>query len=983
MEQADYCEPTTTLAQLNAALGAILPRYAGLQLGAPFVDILSRPDGLISLESFDGSARAAAPALAKMLGDDALALVQVALRPIPEALARPAGPPQAVQYFRITAPVNSGITVDLGLLRASPATQSVLIEIADLNGGFSAPRPVALARRDDLVAGRLLAREWPEGASLKFTQQNDRCAFARVIALGLDDAAVDLAAVLTACTRVTPAVGLLIEPVATPTATGDARRPQLEPFGAFDPLPADAVKALMWGTRPVDLKAKLQAGETADQPAFRPAASAKAGYEGFAAAARPHFAEGWPAADADPQALTNLAQRLSALSHRFLANGPARPLDAGAVPFSLTALLRADPWRAAPTSAGRMEITLLFEDRYALRRRFVVRPFGRYENLEAAGAADHGLGRAPTLTNIADGDAAFAERSVDIVAPRTHPLDPPVILSTARIDPNSDPATGSIKRLGAVQEIIVARHAEEILSEANFDVADRLSFAYVGLGLLRGFSVPSWGRLFPGVDIEQDFGDGAIGTVPSLSFGADSFAIDAATEDGQPEHSLVKRMPDGWKGITALRIRRTPHAVNLHAVAYAAAGVVVSDAAAARVSPSRYTLRFPWAPGAHADFLAPAWTVSPERTIGLSIPLVRYLDGMFHDDCKEWFGEGAAANLFKLPDFNVSFALELARDAGAGPIPSGPDDVKTEIEFAPSIAALPAYAARVKGDRFLVRSSAVEPANGGASRGWVLSLAIARQVPAPTIAAPATLSESDYQGLEGWETTAANWAAWAAAGAQPDGHPDHPPARRGRPTGAYRLDAVRQRRRDGRGSVSHLCRVRRSAGSRRRIAAVPQCRVVGAMGRAVARARRICPGGAHRAARLAASRQGTALPATAFVRVELGLTTTPPPAPANTIGAERSRRAILGGDAHGEIYRRALRRLDIGARAAREASPHSTTYYEAIAFPPPSRDPAIVAAALALAANDCRRRSRSSSRRRSTRRLGPANATPTAARWRI
>ena len=275
---------------------------------------------------------------------------------------------------------------------------------------------------------------------------------------------------------------------------------------------------------------------------------------------------------------------MSSLSGRFLSHGPARPVSQEKIPFSLTALMRADPWRAAPTSAGRMEITILFEDRYALRRRFVVRPFGRYENLEAAGVKDHGLGLAPTLADITDGDAAFAARSVDIVSPRTHPLDPPVILSTTRIDPYSDPAAGSSKRLGPVQEIILARHAEEILSEANFDVADRLSFAHVGLGLLRGFSMPKWGSQFAGVDLEENFGDGAFGEMPSLSFGTASFANDAATGDGRIENSVVKRMPEGWRGITSLRIRHTPHAINLHAVAFAAAGVVVSDAVAAIVS---------------------------------------------------------------------------------------------------------------------------------------------------------------------------------------------------------------------------------------------------------------------------------------------------------------------------------------------------------------------------------------------------------------
>ncbi|MCC8968924.1 hypothetical protein [Bradyrhizobium brasilense] len=989
MERADYCSPKETLTKLKKALEAILPRYEKLLLGAPFVDVLSRPDGLIWLESFDGNTRSKAPEASTMLEDEALSLVQVALRPVPEIMTGDPGDVLAVRYFRIADIDGATISIDLDRLDApapiATRSPSVLIEVIDLTTGLAAPRPTALARKNDYVARYLLSRDKPTGVKLSLKQRGKTAAFVRVVALWPDGAPRGLEALLRSCIEVTkpgtevaaPNGGArdhVVVPIDRPCAMqNDVLHQEREPFGAFDPLSAGCVKALIFGTSLEDIEARLDPHDNPpapDQVQYPPHTVAVRYYDAFVAAAKPQFADGWPIGltAATAQLQLNFAERVATLSRRFLAHGPVRPACPDATPFSLTSLMRVDPWRVAPTPDGQMEITLLFEDRYALRQRYVVRPFGRYENLDAALAQPEegvtkAFGRQPVLTDIVENDPAFAARSLDIIVPRTHPIEPPVILSTRRLDSWANPdeigsgAVAPIKKLGAVQEIVLSRHPEEILSEANFDVADRLSFAHVGVGFLRGFASATWGALFAcdGVDLEEGFGDGMIASVPALSFAADSFSKDAAVGECQKRFSLAERIPDGWRGLTALRIRQTPHAISLQAVAYAAAGVVVSSPVAAPVAQSRYTLAFPWGQGAPLPLDEPGWSVNNARMIELLIPLVRYLDGMFPEDRRDWFGNGDPPKLFKLPDYDVSFALELARaisGQGAGSIPSAPGSVATEIELAPQLvdqATDPSYTARPKGTRFQVETSKVEL--DPSAKGWTLKLEIARQPLAPVRPPSGLLSVGDYDGLKDLEIPALKWAAWKPLAPMSSvelriRRPDDVPAPGQIDWAPFRSEIgaaadfylTYTGSPEAQAIAADLQRFRNVASLNDWRALEPNSNEYSSAMPAVPYGLP-CPGGGL-------------LPATTFLRIRLDeAKRTPPPAPVDTDGASRSRRSVLGQDPAGSTYRKALRRLDMAARAAIEAQPSASTHYEALSFAPPAYDspPEMAQAALALA----------------------------------
>lgn len=90
------------------------------------------------------------------------------------------------------------------------------------------------------------------------------------------------------------------------------------------------------------------------------------------------------------------------MSRRFLAHGPDswwRRSNAGAsdgssanpaeIPFALATIPRPEPHRARIQADGTLALVLVHKERFARRRRYLVRPFGRYDNLVSAWHAAH------------------------------------------------------------------------------------------------------------------------------------------------------------------------------------------------------------------------------------------------------------------------------------------------------------------------------------------------------------------------------------------------------------------------------------------------------------------------------------------------------------------------------------------------------------------------------------------------------------------
>lgn len=699
MERAEYCDAAEMRRLLDDAMADILPRYEGAALGAPFADLLWRPGGLVALQSFDGGGLQGAD---RGIDEQALALVQIALRPAAEALSGAAAP---AAYVVVTGETGKALTLDMNVIDARAC---IAIEAIDLTRGIGAPKPLALARSGDAGAAALCPAGKPDGGRLETLAVEDAerpALMLRVVALFRNDFEATVEALVRQSLAGTGTVALVARPALGPT--GGA-----EPFGAFAPLTSVALTAIVEG---IDGAA--------------PNAGAQQRFEHFKAAAQRFGDRAWwpdqvPERDRSARR-AELAARYLQLVPRFLERGPAVDVGAPTSPFvSMTALAASEPWRVAPTPAGRMDALFLHDDRYARRHRYVVRPFGRYEHLDAAangrldGTADAELnelgvrdepGRWDDLGR--QQDAYFAERGVDIVVPRSHPLEPPTILSAG---PILLPAPAMARR---AHEIVLARHREEKHSEANSRIADRLGFRFVAVAPLRSFTQQAWaeGLFRPeggAPDTLAAFGDGALPpAMPELSVDARSFDRAAGYDDGGAP-GLTRRLPDGWRGLDAIRLRETiPHGIAVHAVAYAAAGVVVSDPVAATLGEGEYEERvqMPWRASAHAPVAQrPSWDLDG-REVVVTAPLVRIIDGVRAAALDAWDLRAAPPVMFSLPDGTVVYALSLARE---GILPGavdvvGPSELSLETEWVPTIGASPLYEERAPGSRFAPAGTAI------------------------------------------------------------------------------------------------------------------------------------------------------------------------------------------------------------------------------------------------------------------------------------
>lgn len=698
-EALDFLGAKETAEQLDAALQRLRPRYEGKDIGAPMIEILTRPTGLFKVASFDeadpGARRGAG---AELVRDHGEPLVQVSLRPRPDSIADPAE--RAVRYFTVTAA--AGAEFDPAQLPAE-----MLVELIDLSGGLAGGRAefFAQAPSDQLGA-------WTDGAAGRIRTEKRELT-------GTGDAPTAILRV-TAHTAFGPEhlaaafPKARLRPVDTPPAFAD-REVATDPFERFDPLPARRLGALA-----------LDEGKNATRISV----------ERFRAIAARRFAEGWPSGaegSAEAQgAWTEFLARLAPWLARFLVHGPGQPEGDGApsTPVALATVTKAEPWRVPAAPDGTLEIVLVHKTRFALRRRYVVLPFGRYDSFARALAG--GSLPDPKLPRLAK-DPAYASVGLDITAPRTEPLAAPVFVSA--------------RRLNRALEFVLSRHEEEMQSEANSALADALQFEHVAIGFWREFASAAWARSMwerlglggEGPDLLPPVARHFDVPPPELSFGrSDSFSTDVEArqppEGAPPEGEtpapaaapmggtlpadaeplkgeilppladpLPLRIPGGWRGVTALRVRGAPHFYRLHAAAFAAAGVIVSEPSAAAIHEGFYRNGAPWD---DEGGLRPTWSMSRFGPDGrgregpvFRIPLASYRDGIPPEDRARWHADEAPA--FRLPDPAVGYVIELVAGVAEGEAIPGGGTVAAEIEFMPRPSEEDPGAAKTVADHYL------------------------------------------------------------------------------------------------------------------------------------------------------------------------------------------------------------------------------------------------------------------------------------------
>ncbi|MGR9431379.1 hypothetical protein [Rhizobium leguminosarum] len=714
LERTDYVPAKDALPLINLAFKQVAkvyltPAMIG-SLGQPFVEIMASADGLHALSSFDSSVPAAtAQDAGDLIADKGLSLVQIALRPATEGLMSALFVGYVV--VRCTGKDSSAKTIPSPVLGAGFA--GALLECIDISGGLSGGRPVLVGVGDPAVIaamspGPTLPQTFDVANAVK-----GPAALIRVTVAGTGDAA-SLITEWQAATVKHPHFN--VEAVPRPSSIPGVEAPAgdadifPEPFERFGPLSGAALNVLMYGTdqaprRPEALDAILGLLKHAERKGFKDEEIdvKKPGGQDRRAA--------------------RLAE-LHAFTARFIAHGSATLIKKDdtsfAVPFALATVTRHTPWRIAPTPDGVVDMLLVHDDNWARRRRYVVRPFGRYENLAnavAAGAIVPGddateLANSiipPNLRDIAAGAETFADRSIDITVPRTHPVLAPTFLSAQRLDviDLSDADVGDLQREGPAVvdaakqarwqagrqiEFVLARHPEEIVSEGNRQVADGYQFDGLGLQFFREYASPGWARglhdngaiwIGEDRDLVPALGQPARPAPLPISFGSSSFTESRLSETGGAmgayHGTLPQRIVDGWRGILALRTADIPYFYRTLAVAHVSAGVVVSDAAAALVSEGRAIPRLPWA---HAPWESegaprsvatrkPYWSVRLDKTgtlitIVVSLPLLRHIDALSSEEHAQWLTGIDLPRVFRLPDANALYSVALEAGSAIG-----------------------------------------------------------------------------------------------------------------------------------------------------------------------------------------------------------------------------------------------------------------------------------------------------------------------------
>lgn len=728
---------------IEAAMSEMHRRYRGLPIGAPFVEVMVRPNGLLTTASFDGGTPPLVPQRVKdVLANETVCLAQISLRPVAEAFldGKEDRRKLAARYFIVKGwtakPIGIGGEAHWEVaFDGSGLDEDVLIDVIDLLGGANSGRPIPLAKGDTSLAATAFAGgrttfaavalrvpDWlvgddgkpkpdekdpKEGVPLALLRVLSRSADGRAQAeraLGMDEAAADN--------------GLQEMTLPTVLQEGrgqvrDARGDAIDPFERFPALDGAAIAALAVAGSDGKVNERLRDA-----------------FLDFGRHAWRRFGQN-PLRDPDPQAFRALADRWPGFCRRFLAQGPgalsqvpksdATVQDRPRTAFAMATLPQTEPLRLVPDSQGRMTVMLLHKDRFARRRRYVVRPVGRYEALVAAwdrayadvpGAEGRRIPWAtrrtlrdsfadspevvalalPKLRFVEDRDDRLAACSIDLGAPRTEPLASPVILSAARLDVGE----GAGRRPGRLIEFVVSRHAEEIASEANIHVADGLQFEHQAFGFWREFAQPRWAEAFPGdvIDLLPEIGFSKPVEPGERSLTGTGLIEAMETVDLRAERQragLPARIADGWRGITALRTDAVPHFYRTHMVAFAAAGVVVSRAVAAMVPEGHFELHWPW--DGEADRIGrisdpPTWEVERDDEDGtaavvLDLPLLRNLDGMPPEERASWIADPRdVPSIFHLPDPQVAYELSARAVAEAAPTDAAlAGDVQAVAEY--------------------------------------------------------------------------------------------------------------------------------------------------------------------------------------------------------------------------------------------------------------------------------------------------------------
>jgi hypothetical protein len=288
-------------------------------------------------------------------------------------------------------------------------------------------------------------------------------------------------------------------------------------------------------------------------------------------------------------------------------------------------------WRMPEASDGTVGVFLTEESQYGAVKRFLVRPYSRYQAFLSAIRRE---AKSPETPPRAD-----EKNLVDVTLPRTAPLAKPVILSASRVPLDATNPEAE------VLELAVARTPDEVISSANQTTALALGAAGISVGFWREFSEPKWAlELLKNVDFSAALGNWDKPTRPK-----------ALTLSDQALTGLRQRVPDAWLGTWVYRMQSLPYFYRVHALVYSSAGVVISEPASVTFPTGISVLRLDQAKP------KPTYSVVSDQSgvmVHFNLPLIAFRDCMLVATI--WDAQGDYEKLALLPDPSISYRIALA-----------------------------------------------------------------------------------------------------------------------------------------------------------------------------------------------------------------------------------------------------------------------------------------------------------------------------------
>ncbi len=663
----EYLRGSDLMKRVRTAMRRALLRYRDTNAGGqeqrfngqPFVDLLTKPWGNAKLFWFDGGGESLSTSeQTDVINKETLAVVQIALRPAPDRLAPAAAPAKLrrVRYFKII-PNTGNEQRPEWRVKLKGASTGRLIDVLALAGGIEANPAVRLD--DGVVHAFRVSGQLPTGertiAILRVTLRD-------ATELGAQE--IDNALMLERVS-VQPDGTLGVQPESY-TSEEITRPIVLElnhdraPDSAFGRF--EALKGQDWADA-------LFRPERGNPFQLSPVQA----FDNFAYALARRFGRitlprGMPVsgaadakeAEAAQTARAELAAGIVRFWTRYLEHCAPQVAQPGTIFFSLGTVADPGVWRRAPDPGGFVSVTIPDPERRGARRKFAIRPYGRYESwvnaVKAPGAAD----LSPDLVGALD-TTGFANQFLDVTLPRTEPLEKPVILATQRRKAEDDK---DLPRM----EIVVAHGTDMVLAQANRRNDAMLAPLGISVGYRREFPHQAW---MYGL-VQDGQGYDALGAFGAPDADA-NFAFPALGE-AYAEARLVelrKLVPDAWLGATLVSAASLPYFFRTHALVHMTAGIVVSETTRAVFEegfaephrPYRITDGY----DQRSRSAPPVYEVVNKAgvpTIVFDLALHRFIDCMSAREAVLWFGNAGQhwneiRKVVHLPEPGISYRVSI------------------------------------------------------------------------------------------------------------------------------------------------------------------------------------------------------------------------------------------------------------------------------------------------------------------------------------